>query len=136
MAIRLTEPRLRQIIREEASRLRRLREAPMGPAVGARAPRTMRTYEYTLYAAETDLPRLQSIAARVGAKIVGSEPTGEMAMAFDDEGYELDDAPEVAVVIHGPMKALREFYYAMSEDEMAQSTEEFDARELGIRPVR
>ena len=134
MAIRLTESRLRQIIREEASRLR---EGiwPPGPRQMPK-PRTMRNYEYTLYAAETDLARLQSIASRVGAKIVSSEPTGDMAMAFDDEGYELDDAPEVAVVIHGPLAALRKFYYAMDEGEMAQSTEAFDARELGIRPVR
>lgn len=136
MAIRLTESRLRQIIREEASRLR---EGiwPPGPRQMPK-PRKLLTYSWIMACGENELPQIKSLAAESGCNVVTAEPTGEMREAFDEDGYETGETPEMQLEVHGTLPQLRKFYYATSElmDGSAQSIESFDARDLGIMPVR
>ncbi len=144
MAIRLTESRLRQIIREERARLL---EAPLrgthipktgmlGPMLAPK-PRNLRTYGIDMFVGDFELDKLQAAAARHGLKVIAAQPTGDTGEYYDPEFEDMVDAPEVQFTVHGTKPQLRKFYYEISDDgDMSQSKPDFDEEELGLYPVR
>lgn len=123
--MRITESQLRKIVRQEA---RRLSEAPLPRGLSRRKPAL---HSYTLYLPETEIDGVVETAELEGCQMFSAQPTGENV-----EDYATGDVvKEYAVEIHGSLVALEKFYYALSEGETAQSTEAFDAAELGIHRV-
>ena len=135
MAIRLTESRLRQIIREERARLSETLWPP-GPRQMPK-PRNLRTYGIDMFVGDFELDKLQAAAARHGLKVIAAQPTGDTGEYYDPEFEDMVDAPEVQFTVHGTKPQLRKFYYEISDDgDMSQSKPAFDEEELGLYPVR
>ena len=137
MAVRLTESRLRQIIREERARLSETLWPP-GPRQMPK-PRTMRTYQTEIYFPEQELEETRADAATCGLTVVSENPTGSMTDYYppDDSDSEETEGKEIEMVLQGPLAAHRKFYY-MSAERMghAQSIEQFVPADMGVYPIR
>ena len=100
-------------------------------------PRKLLTYEWVTYAPDMEMEEMLALAKSNGITVVSTAPTGQMTEYYTDDG-DYGEAPEMEIVLHGQLPQFRKFYYADQDrrGDSAQSVESFDARELGIMPVR